>query len=403
MNVNLWETFFGVSSNPMQRYINETRRFLPVQNQVWGVKQAVWVDTAEAWRLFIEIPELRAVINKRAEMISANEPKLYNKQGEQVTNHWLLDLINNPNPTQSWGDVMFTLGVQDALYSNTFIYAPKRSFNVRNLFVPLPANKMTINLSGKKLKQMDEAGLITDYVFTDDAETKETLPFEDVVYLTTADGMNIVKPFSRIDSLKFPLSNIRATYNKRNVLLENIGAIGILSAQQNDLGGAIPMDPEEKKRIQKSWYQQSKDEIIITEAQVSWQPMSFPTKDLMLFEEMTADKLAIIDAFGLSSNLFSSEKGATFTNVRDSYRMVIQDTIKPLTQKMYDAILEKFGLQNEYYLEASFDHLPMLQIDEKAEADRRKLDAETLVKLRELGVVMEAEEIKKFLGLNNYY
>jgi len=403
MNVNLWETFFGVSANPLQRYINETRRLLPVQNQVWGVKQPVWVDTGEAWRLFVEIPELRAVISKRAEMMSANEPKLYDKKGEQVTNHWLLDMINNPNPTQSWADVVYTLGVQDGIYSNTFIYAPKRVLNVRNLFIPLPSNKITINLSGKKLKQMDADGLINDYVFTDDAENKETLPFEDVVYLTTADGMNIVKPISRIESLKFPLSNIRATYNKRNVLLENIGSIGILSAQQNDLGGAIPMDPEEKKRIQKSWYQQSKDEIIITEANVQWQPMSFPTKDLMLFEEMTADKLAILDAYGMSANLFSTEKGATFTNVRDSYRMVIQDTIKPLTQKMYDAILEKFGLQNDYYLEACFEHLPMLQVDEKAEADRRKLDAETLIKLRELGVDMDPEEIKKFLRLNNYY
>lgn len=403
MNVNLWETFFGVSANPLQRYINDTRRLLPTQNQIWGVKQPVWVDTGEAWRLFIEIPELRAVISKRAEIMSANEPKLYNKKGEQITKHWLLDMINNPNPTQSWADVVYTLGVQDGIYSNVFIYAPKRLLGVRNLFIPLPANKITINLSGKKLKQMDADGLINDYVFTDDAENKETLITDDVVYLTTADGMNIIKPISRIDSLKFPLSNIRATYHKRNVLLENIGAIGILSAQQNDMGGAIPMDPEEKKKIQKSWYQQSKDEIIITEANVQWQPMSFPTKDLMLFEEMTADKMAILDAYGMSANLFSTEKGATFTNVRDSYRMVIQDTIKPLTQKMYDAILEKFGLQNEYYLEACFDHLPILQVDEQAEAERRKLDAETLIKLREMGVNMDPEEIKKFLGLNNYY
>lgn len=403
MNVNLWETFFGVSANPLQRYINQTRQFLPTQNQIWGVKQPVWVDTGEAWRLFLEIPELRAVINKRAEMMSANEPKLFNKKGERVEKHWLLDLLNNPNPTQSWADVVFTLGVQEGLYSNVFVYTPKRTVEVRNLFVPLPANKITINLSGKKLKQMDQAGLIDNFIFTDDAETKETLNFEDVFYYATADGMNIVKPFSRIESLKYPLSNIRATYNKRNVLLENIGAIGILSAQQNDLGGAIPMDPEEKKKIQKSWYQQSKDEIIITEASVQWQPMSFPTKDLMLFEEMTADKMALLDAFGLSVNLFSTEKGATFTNVRDSYKMVIQDTIKPLTQKIYDSILEKFNLQNDYYLEACFDHLPILQTDENLEAQRRKLDVETLVKLSELGVGLNPDEIKKFLGLNNYY
>ena len=131
--------------------------------------------------------------------------------------------------------------------------------------------------------------------------------------------------------------------------------------------------------------------------------MSFPTKDLLLFEEMTADKLALIDAFGLNSNLFSSEKGATFSNVRDSYKMAIQDTVKPLTQKFYDAILEKFGLQNDYYLEACFDHLPIFQTDEKSEAIRRKLDAETLIKLQEMGVGMDPEEIKKFLGLNNYY
>lgn len=403
MNVNLWETFFGVSANPFERYINETKRYLQTQNQVWGVKQPVWVDTSDAWRLFIEIPELRAVINKRAEMMASNEPKLFDKKGNRVEKHWILDLINNPNPTQSWSDVVFTLGVQDGLYSNVFCYAPKRSFDVRNLFIPLPANKITINLSGKKLKQMDASGLIDNYIFTDDSNTRETLEFVDVVYLTTADGMNIVKPFSRIDSLKFPLSNIRASYHKRNVLLENIGAIGILSAQENDLGGAIPMDPEEKKRIQKSWYKQSKDEIIITEANVKWQPMGYPTKDLMLFEEMTADKLAIIDAYGLNSNLFSNEKGSTFSNVRDSYKMAIQDTVKPLTQKFYDAILEKFGLQNDYYLEACFDHLPIFQTDEKSEAIRRKLDAETLMKLSELGVAMSPEEITKFLGLNNYY
>ena len=54
---------------------------------------------------------------------------------------------------------------------------------------------------------------------------------------------------------------------------------------------------------------------MITESQVSWQPMSYPTKDLMLFEELNADKIALIDAYGLNVNLFSSERGTTFSNV----------------------------------------------------------------------------------------
>ena len=72
----------------------------------------------------------------------------------------------------------------------------------------------------------------------------------------------------KLESLKYPLSNIKAQYNKRNVLLENIGAIGILSAKNSDIGGSIPMTPEEKTDIQKAWFRRSKDEVIITESDV---------------------------------------------------------------------------------------------------------------------------------------
>jgi hypothetical protein len=203
--------------------------------------------------------------------------------------------------------------------------------------------------------------------------------------------MNIVKPISRIDSLRFPLSNIQAQYKKRNVLLENIGAIGILSAKNSDMGGAIPMTPEERQGIQRDWYKRQKDELIITESDVNWQPMSYPTKDLMLFEELTADKMAIIDAYGLNANLFSSDKGSTFTNMRDSVRMAYTDTIIPETQQMYDSMLSQWGLDQEFYLEANFDHLPILQKDEVEKASVQKTTADTYSILLRDGVVTQQQ------------
>ena len=384
------------------RYSDIMNNLLPPNIQVWGKKEAVWIDTADAWRLYIDIPELRAVINKRATMMASNVPKLYDKNGKQVEKHWLIDLINTPNAVQSWSDVIYSISVQDALYSNVVIFSPVRSFNIRNLFVPLPANKVEISLTGKKLMQMDKENLIDKFIFQYDDQSKENIDWKDAVYLTSADGMNIVKPISRIDSLKFPLSNIQAQYKKRNVLLENIGAIGILSATQSDMGGAIPMTPEEREQIRKDWYRRSKDELIITEANVNWQPMSYPTKDLMLFEELTADKIALIDAYGLNYNLFSSEKGSTFTNIRDSIRMVYTDTIIPETQQVYDSIISQFGLDKEgYYLEASFEHLPVLQSDHKEQADVRKINAETYKILDEIGISLTEEQRGQLLNLNN--
>ena len=401
MNGNFLTNLFKNGNEYTNRFINQVTGRMPYANQVWGKKEAVWVDTNDAWRLFIEIPELRAIIDKRAEMMSTNKPCLYDMNGDKVESHWLLDLFANPNAMQSWSDVVYSLSVQDALYSNAFAYCPKRSFDIRNLIVPLPANKIQINLSGKKLQAMDSEDLITNFKFTYDDDSKEIIEWQDMLYFTTDDGMNVVKPISRIDSLRYPLSNLKAQYHKRNVLLENIGSIGILSTTNNDMGGAIPMTPEEKETIRKDWYRRSKDELMITESQVNWQPMSFPTKDLMLFEELTADKIAIIDAYGLSINLFSTERGATFTNVKDSIRMVYTDTIIPETQSLYNSFMKQLGLDQEYYLKAEFHHLPILQVDEKDKAEVTKLKAETLEKISALGVELTPDEIRSVTGLDN--
>ena len=103
MNYNFLNNLLGTnqSGNGMGRFINQVTGRLPIHNQVWGKKEAVWVDTNDAWLLFIEIPELRSVINKRASMMSSNNPCLYDANGEKVESHWLLDLISNPNAVQS--------------------------------------------------------------------------------------------------------------------------------------------------------------------------------------------------------------------------------------------------------------------------------------------------------------
>ena len=396
--INFWQSFFGVNFNPMGRYIDEMRTLFPVnQSQIWGKKEAVWIDVNDAWKLYIEIPELRAIIDKRAQMMSSNRPCLYDAQGEKVEKHWLLDLIDKPNAIQSWTDIVYSIAVQDGLYNNAFAYAPARTAGIRNLIVPLPADKVRMNLSGKRLKQMDAEDMIDKFTFKYDTGDLEDIAWEDMLYFITDDGMNIIKPVSRIETLRYPLSNIRAQYHKRNVLLENIGAIGILSAENSDMAGTIPMTPEEKQQIQRDWYRRQKDELIITEAKVNWTPMSFPTKDLMLFEELTADKLALFDAYGLNSNIFSSVEGATFSNVRDSIRMIYTDTIIPETQSMYDSMMRQWGLhQQGYYLKAEFDHLPIMQDDELLAQQASKSRVETYSLLLKDGVISKQQYADEF-------
>lgn len=396
-NLNFWQSFFGFEWLTNQRFINQFREY---NTRIFGQKTAVWIDTGDAFKHYVEIPELRAVVNKRASMMSANKPCLYDQDGNKIESHWFLDLIRQPNATQTWADVVFMLSVNDALFSNSFAYAPKRSFGIVTQFQPLPSDRIKIMTTGKTLKQTTVDGYIEKFVFCYDDGEKENLDVNEVVYLMTPDGINLINPSSRLESLKYPLSNIKASYHKRNVLLENIGAIGILSARNSDIGGAIPMTPDDKKQIQKDWYRRSKDELIITESDVNWQPMSYPTKDLLLFEELNADKLAIVDAFGLNIHVFSQERGATFSNVRDGLRMVYSDTIIPETQAMYDNIGEQLGLDKEgLRLVADFSHVHVLQENEEEAANVLNTKADALNKIQTAGVQLTEDEQRALLGL----
>lgn len=401
MNFNFLDAFFGNISETSKRFIDDFgNRKKDFVHDIYGQKKPIWINTDKPFELYCEIPELRAVINRKAQMISHAKPCLINEDGEIIESHWVYDLIANPNPTQSWNDVIFSLAVNDNLFSSAFAYAPKRSFGIVNLFVPLPSNQVQINLSGANFKQMDSKGLIDNITFLYSKDNKTNIEVDELVIIQTADGINLINPVSRIESLKYPLSNIRAQYSKRNVLLENLGAVGILSAEKSDIGGALPLDAEEKQQIQKDWYNRSKDEIIITEQNVRWNPMSYPTKDLMLFEELTADKLALVDAFGLNQYIFSQEKGATFSNVKDGIKMAYNDTIIPEAKKIYNNITEQIGLEKEgLRLVPKFNHLPVLQKDKLESSQALNSRADALNKIIQAGVVLTDEEKRALLNI----
>jgi len=330
--------------------------------------------------------------------MSSGVPKLVDSDGNEVESHWMLDLIKKPNATQSWGDVIYSLSVNDGLFNNSFAYCPERSFGVRNLIIPLPTNKIKVKGTGRMLKQMDVGGLIESFEFWYNNQDKEDLELKDMIYLNTPDGVNLINTANRIETLKYPLSNIKAQYKKRNVLLENMSAIGILSGGKSDIGGALPMTPGEKEEIQKDWARRSKDKIMLTEADVKWTPMSYPTKDLLLFEELSESKLAVIEAYELNPNIFIS--GNKFENVKQGLKMTYQDTIIPETNEMYATISHQLGLDEEgLRLEVDFSHLPILQSDKNLEADAMNKRADAVNKIIQSGIELSDDEKKALLGI----
>lgn len=368
-----------------------------------------WVNTTDYWALYGRIPELQAVVNRRAKMVASAKPYLCDVDGNKILMSdlpsdykWLANILERPSPMLSWGKTIEMLEINKCVTGNGLIYAPRRTFGSRSIAIPISYNNVKINANKKGYKQLERSGVIQSIeIPVDNKGTFETFTIDELVYFFETDGINIANSVSKVDALKYPLSNIEKAYEKRNVILKNMFALGILTAERGDGVGSRLMTGKDVEQQREDIKQRHKNEVIITDKQFKWQPMSYPTKDLMLFEENQADFVRIIDAYGLNENMFSNVlgKGSTFSNVEGGERQAYNSTIIPETQKIYNEITNQWGLDDAgIYLKPDFSHVSVLQEDEEKLQKSKKLEVEKLSIMLRDGVI-SVEEYRELVGI----
>lgn len=391
--------FFHRLSSFFGRYGQDGRYFT---TQMLGNTTPNWIDSTAGWVLYNEIPELQAVINRYAKMVASANPVVVDKDGNTIdpNGHWIFELIDQPNAMQSWGTMIYMVALNKCVTNNALIFSPKGDLgNVQNL-TPIAWNNVKVVATRKGLRQTTMEGFIEKF----EIPTSRYGNFEDfkpteVIYLCEPDGINLFATKSKLEALKYPLSNLASAYRKRNVLLENLFALGILSVERQEAVSFVPLDSADKEKMTKDIMARNSGKPVITDKPMKWDPMSFPTKDLMLFEEMTADKVAIIDEYGLNQNMFGSaeSKGSTFSNVEMGERQAYNSTIIPDTELMYDEFTKQTGLNKQgMFLKPSFEHISVLKADDNKAADAMFKRSQAVEKMSTL-ITLSDEERRTLL------
>lgn len=371
-----------------------------------GNPTPVWVDTSNLWLLYGEIGELKSVINRYSNMVASAHPTLCDADGEpmDLPNHWMTQLLNRPNSLQSWNSMILMTSINKCVTANALIFSPAGSMGNRQNLTPLAYNDVQIKATGASLRQTAIDGIIEEFKVKKDAYgAYEIFKPSEIVYLNDVDGINLFDTTSRIVGLRDPLSNIAAGYRKRNVLLTNLFSLGILTGKANSDGvSAIPLDPEDAEKMREDMKKRHEGQVIVTDKDFKFEAMSFPVKELQLFEEMTEDKLAIIDAYGLNQHMFTqgtTSRGSTFSNVEMGERQAYNSTIIPDTVLMYKEIGFQLGLEKEgIYLKPSFEHISVLKADETKSAEAMFKRAQAVEKMSEQ-VTLSDEERRALLKI----
>lgn len=356
-------------------------------------------------------PPLKSIIGKRAKAFNSGVRDVIrpgtNKPATGQIANMIRDVIRKPNPLQT--EKQFY--AQQNHYIDIHGYCPVLKMHpagmpdVVSSQWNIPPWLFDIEYTGKWLKQNSVDGIYKEYFLFWNGE-RSVIDKKDLFFVfddgigTDCDS-NLTIPDSRLISLEYPVSNIIAAYKSLNTLITKRGAIGILSNETKDGdAGSVPMKPGEKENLQKDFAKYGlvgqAYQVIITDANLKWQQMGFPTKDLMLLET-TADSIdRLCDGYGYPPELIAKSKDTTFDNKKQARKDFIENTIVPESESRNEQNTAGLIPEGEkMVISQDYSKLTILQEDKKLSAEARKALNDALTIEYQKGILTKNQWLEK--------
>lgn len=359
---------------------------------------------------FLEVPEVNAIISLKVAAFSNGILRVVSREtGKEVTNQEdIVRILRTPNAYQSQTEFIQQTKFYKEVYGNEiqyFLYPVGMPGRVKGWFSISPEIVRIKENQAVPYFMTTENKAVYSYIWNG---TQTPFPTDSILHINRANISNIgtssvaettvaTSQYSNLwgspilASNQATVRNIRAAYEARNVLIENRGALGILSNGATDgTGTMLPLDKTMKETLQKEYrnYGMTKGQmqIIMTSLNLKWQQMSIDTDKLKLFEECVEDTKLLCLGFGVPYDLISV--GVTYDNKLRAERQFYQNTIIPEANEWTDALNRRFeAVGKSRMITMTYDHLPVFQENEKERAQAMAMMAGAIEKLIAQGVM----------------
>lgn len=318
---------------------------------------------------YIEVPEVNSIINIKARASSRMNLQIVSKTTDQPVrnNEPLVKRLRYPNFFQSQKEFLMQTKLFQEIFGNEILYflSPLgMKNNIKGMFSLPPVYVDIEELKAEKYWMFaDYPESIRYYI---DWNGRQYLDPNDIIHINNSkvdvQTNDVYWGESPLRSLQPAISNIRAAYEARNVLIENRGALGILSNEASDVAGALPLDPDEKEKLQNEYKKygitKGQYQLIITSLRLKFQQMAQDVDKLRLFEEVKADTEQICDGLGVPFELLANQKGTTFENQKTAEKRLYVETIIPEAEEWTAALNRRFeSMDKSWEIRADYSHL----------------------------------------------
>lgn len=363
-----------------------------------GNQNACWADLHDKINVAIEHPILMPALNYRARHFSNVSFDVIDNEGVSVGDHWMLDLLEEPNPDQSKTDLLEQYIWYKYVFGFVYLYPigpkgfqPSTLYNLDSSLIKYPENfKTKFILNTEKRDQQ--------FLYDDTSnEQRIRLTMDDIIpFYDLPNGLRenfLVTAPSRLDALKKPLHTVNLAYDAKNVAIKTNGREMFTSSDKDMTGKTI--GDREKSEIERRLMNNyglgaGKMRSIATGVNIKYQSLHIQLADLGLDESVINDAEKIVIGMGIPPNgLRYNANESTFENQKTSEINFIQNEIQTEMDDFTNSLTNKYLKQEGLQLIGKYDHLPILQNDLNKKFDTILKKLEVLKAARETGLNIE--------------
>ena len=358
--------------------------------------------------LFNEIAEIQYPIRAIAERALNADIYLKDFNTDSIIwkNKQVNKLLSQPNELESFDKFFLRMLVYYLLIGDTYIYShipgSLRSiprWEACNNYYVLPSDKIQIKTPDKLnlYNGAKKSEIIQGYKLKD-GQTNRIFPTDDVLHLSDINmsfDKDVLSGRSRIESLKYPISNLIAVYEARNVIYTKRGALGMVVSKKKDISGSLAFSKTERDQILEDWHgthglTHNKSNIAVSNVDLDFVNIGISIKDLEPFKETLNDAVQIAGIFGVPPDLIPREDKSTFNNQKSAEVSLYANTVIPITNRIIDAWNSWLGFEEfkgGAYLSADFSKIPCLQEDKTKMAELNQKNSDRAIKEFNEGVI----------------
>lgn len=340
------------------------------------------------------------IIALRAKMYSQMKISHKRIDGSDVPNSPYVALLKKPNYFQSQEDFLFqqmwflSACGSNYTYQTTALGMPKMLYNLIPSDIDFDdvfkLDKFIVTDS--EFKQFEKKTIKYKlHTQTHDLPLKDITPFYDLSNgLSQNDWM---RSPSRLQGIQKVLSNIDENVKAKNINLQFAQKFLAIN-KQVQAGNSRPLQQSDRDAIADVL---RKNSLQISSQDIDVKHLVSDLKRLFLDEQFANDALKCLLAFDMNKDILNyfGTGGSTFENQEKGELRYLQNSIVTSANNTMNSFSQTWGLfERGEYLQASYDHLPIMQGVMSTKIDTFKKYLEVVEKELSLNAISQTESVK---------